>query len=268
MNFMNFQHITSFLRNTGAVASLVAASTVATGFLAPSASAISLVPSDEGEVNVGFENPLAGSYLKLNPLIHKIESLVDPSTGTMSRLFVDIAGTKDTYGDVVFEKFDVGTPAGQPFFRPVALQADGVTPLLEQGQLEVGRFKFNFAEVIDSLTVTFFDTEFFDPDGEGGLGDVGAGTTFEVVETDGIMAGFVPAGANRNIQTVTFENVSMLTLDLGERGAFFQRTGDGVLFQVDGEVSEVSVPEPGTVLGLGALALTGTFGLRKRNKKA
>ncbi|MCA1992477.1 MAG: hypothetical protein LDL41_10650 [Coleofasciculus sp. S288] len=97
------------------------------------------------------------------------------------------------------------------------------------------------AEVIDSLTVTFFDTEFFDPDGEGGLGDVGAGTTFEAIETDGTIAGFVPAGANQNIQTVTFENVSMLTLYLGERGALFQRTVDGVLFQVDGEVSEVSV---------------------------
>ncbi|MCA1992478.1 MAG: hypothetical protein LDL41_10655 [Coleofasciculus sp. S288] len=44
----------------------------------------------------------------------------------------------------MFEEFNVGTPAGVPFFRPVALQADGITPLLEQGQLEVGRFKFNF----------------------------------------------------------------------------------------------------------------------------
>ncbi|MBE9126536.1 MULTISPECIES: LEVG family PEP-CTERM protein [unclassified Coleofasciculus] len=262
---MNFQHITNFLRNTGAVASLVAASTVATGFLAPSASAISFVPTQEGEVNVGFDNPLAGSYLQLNPLIQSIESLVDPSTNTLSRLFVDLAGTPNTYGQVDFLPNDVGTPAGQYFFRPVALQADGETPLVEQGQLEVGRFKFNFAQVIDSLSVTFFDTEFFDANGVGGLGGVGAGTTYEGIETDGTITDYVSAGGNKNFQTVTFENVSMLTLDLGERGAFFTSTGDGVLFQVDGEVS---VPEPGTVLGLGALALTGAFGLRKRNKKA
>lgn len=254
---MNTQKISTFFRHTGAIASLVAAATVATGFMAPSASAISLVPQEEGEVDVGLGACLSPSsetgdpceYLALPSSIASIESLVDDSTETKSRLFVDKSGTPNTYGAVQFAPFDAGTPQGEFWFRPAAMMADGVTPLLESGQLEVGTFKVNFAETLDSLTVRWFDTEY---DGD---------TSFVVDGVFGSVSGVVPAGPDMNIYEQTFTNVNMLTLDLGERGGFFG-TGDGVDFQLEKE----GIPEPASTLGLGALALMGALGLRKRNK--
>ncbi|MEQ8469433.1 LEVG family PEP-CTERM protein [Coleofasciculus sp. E1-EBD-02] len=255
---MNTQKISTFFRHTGTIASLVTAATVATGFMAPSASALSLVPQEEGEVDVGLGACLSPSsetgdpckYLELSSLIGSIESLVDDSTGTKSRLFVDKSGTLNTYGAVQFAPFDTGTPQGEFWFRPAAMMADGVTPLLESGQLEVGTFKVNFAETLDSLTVRWFDTEY---DGD---------TSFVVDGVFGSVSGVVPAGPDQNIYEQTFTNVSMLTLDLGEKGGFLG-TGDGVDFQLE---TTADIPEPATTLGLGALALMGALGLRKRNK--
>ena len=255
---MNTQKISTIFRHTGAIASLVAAATVATGFMAPSASALSLVPSAEGEVDVGLGACLSPSsetgdpceYLELSSLIDSIDSLVDESTGTKSRLFVDKSGTLNTYGAVQFAPFDTGTPQGEFWFRPAAMMADGVTPKLESGQLEVGTFKVNFAETLDSLTVRWFDTEY---DGD---------TSFVVDGVFGSVSGVVPAGPDQNIYEQTFTNVSMLTLDLGEKGGIFG-TGDGVDFQLE---TTADIPEPATTLGLGALGLMGALGLRKRNK--
>ncbi|MFW5763022.1 MAG: PEP-CTERM sorting domain-containing protein, partial [Coleofasciculus sp.] len=125
---MNTQKISTFFRHTGTIASLVAAATVATGFMAPSASALSLVPQEEGEVDVGLGACLSPSsqtgdpctYLTLSPLIGSIESLVDDSTGTKSRLFVDKSGTLNTYGAVQFLPSDGGTPQEGYWFRPAA----------------------------------------------------------------------------------------------------------------------------------------------------
>jgi len=255
---MNTQKISTIFRHTGAIASLVAAATVATGFMAPSASALSLVPQEEGEVDVGLGACLSPSsetgdpceYLELSSLIDSIDSLVDESTGTKSRLFVDKSGTLNTYGAVQFAPFDTGTPQGEFWFRPAAMMADGVTPKLESGQLEVGTFKVNFAETLDSLTVRWFDTEY---DGD---------TSFVVDGVFGSVSGVVPAGPDQNIYEQTFTNVSMLTLDLGEKGGIFG-TGDGVDFQLE---TTADIPEPATTLGLGALGLMGALGLRKRNK--
>lgn len=256
---MNTQKISTFFRHTGTIASLVTAATVATGFMAPSASALSLVPQEEGEVDVGLGACLSPSsetgdpceYLELSSLIDSIESLVDDSTGTKSRLFVDKSGTLNTYGDgaVQFLPFDGGTPQEGYWFRPAAMMADGVTPLEENGQLEVGTFKFNFDETLETLTVRWFDTEL-----EGG-------TSFIV---DGIfdsVSGVVPAGPDQNIYEQTFTNVSMLTLDLGENTE--PGTGDGVDFQLE---TTADIPEPASTLGLGVLGLMGALSLRKRNK--
>ncbi|MBE9129977.1 MULTISPECIES: LEVG family PEP-CTERM protein [unclassified Coleofasciculus] len=255
---MKTQKITAFIGKTGAVASFVAASALTAGFLAPSASAVSLVPDKEGEVNVGLGACLSPSsetgnpckYLELSPWISDVASLIDDSTGTKSRLFVDKAGTKNTYGAIQFKAFDVGTPVSEFWFRPAAMMADGVTPLLEKGQLEVGTYKFDFAKTISSLTVRWFDTEYKDD------------TSFVATGIFGDVSGVVPAGPDRNIYEQTFTDVSSITLNLGERGGRFG-TGDGVNFQI-----EKQVPEPGTAAGLGALAFMSTLGLRKRNKKA
>lgn len=235
--------------NVGAAASI---GFIAAGMVAPSAFAVSLVPQAEGEVNVGFESCLGDgcSYLDVDPLISSIESLTDDSTGTRSRLFVDAAGTDNTYGGVQFLAKDIGTSEGSGdfWFRPVAMAEDGVNTLLENGQLEVGTFKFNFSRVITELNINWFDTE------------RQGGTNYTVFDGDGleIASGTVAAGANNNIFSSTFTNVGAIQLDLGER---YGRTGDGVNFQVD-------VPEPGIILGLGAMVLAGTAGLRRKQENA
>lgn len=259
---MNTQKISTFFRHTGTIASLVAAATVATAFMAPSASALSLVPETEGEVflsNYGFEclkGNNSPTCLTLSGI--SIFSEVDSSTGTRSRLFVDKSGTLNTYGAVQFLPFDGGTPQEGYWFRPAAMmaaedttnsEAVGTQPLLESGQLEVGTFDIFFDETIESLTVRWFDTEY--------EGD----TSFVVDGVFGSVSGVVPAGENNNIYEQTFTNVNMLTLDLGERGGFMG-TGDGVDFQLEKE----GIPEPASTLGLGALGLMGALGLRKRNK--
>ena len=218
-----------------------------TGF-GQAAQALSIVPQQEGEVNVGLGSSLAaGGYLGLSPLVSSILSLEDPSTGTRSRLFVDKAGTNNTYGGIRFQAKDIGTSdaAGLYWFRPVAMQADGVTPFLEQGQLEVGRFQINFAKVMAEVDVTWFDTEFLNA-------SKGQGTGYTVQYADGTSAsGFIAAGANNNIQTTNLKNVTSLILDVGERR---KATGDGVNFSLGATEADV-VPTPNLLVGLGALAV-------------
>lgn len=213
--------------------------------LAP-ASAISLVPQQEGELNVGLGTALANSYIATPGF--SITSLVDSSTGTKSRLFVDKAGTANSYGNgaIQFLASDIGTSevGGSYWFRPVTMQANGVTPLVENGQLEVGTFKFAFDKTIEQLTVRWFDTEYANT------------TSFNVNGSSEI--GFVPAGADKNIYTKTFTNVSSLVLNLGERGGKFG-TGDGVNFQAE------AVPEPMTMAGV-ALAGAGLSWVRRRRQ--
>lgn len=253
---MKLSSLSQSFCNAATVASVIAASTLTIGTLAPSASAVSLVPQQEGEINVGFQNSLSGDdYLTLDPVIESIESIEDSSTGTKSRLFVDKAGTENIYGSLVkFLKFDIGTADRQEsyWFRPVAMK-NSTTPLVEKGQLEVGTFKFTFKETIDKLTLSWFDTEY-----------VGGGTSYVV----GSESGYVPAGKNNNIYSQTFTNVSSLLLNLGQAGSGtlvngnkVNWKGDGVLVTAEAE----TVPEPATV---GALLGLGALGLIKRRKGA
>lgn len=231
------------------------ASVLALGFMGSSARAASLVPQQEGEVNVGFAAPLdGGSYLGLSSIITSIESLTDASTGTKSRLFVDKAGTDNTYGFVQFESTDLGTSdgSGSFWFRPVAMAANGIDPLIEGGQLEVGLFKFTFAKVVQELSLSFFDTEFRNINS-------GKGTSYTVEFGDGSTDKvFVPAGPNNNVQTYSLSSVKAITLDLGEKRG---TTGDGVNVQV-------AVPEPGIIGGLGTLVVVGLLKRRQSNQEA
>ena len=250
---MNNSTVFGSFSKLGFIASLLAGSSLYAGSFAPSASAVSinLVPQSEGEVNVGLGTSLDPSgYLSLNPIIQSVESLVDSSTGTKSRLFVDQASTANQYGNINFLAFDIGTADKNQeyWFRPQAMNYDGNGNLLENGQLEVGTFKFTFSEVLDSLTVRWFDTEYFN-------NQTKEGTTYTVNNVD---SGYVPVGKNNNIFEKTFYDVSDIVLDLGQRRG---KTGDGVNFQV---ATTTSVPEPGVTVGLAALAATGVMGLRKR----
>lgn len=255
---MIHRHFLSLFTPTVAWAIVGAGAISSLGF-ASAAQAVSFVPQQEGEVNVGFTSALGGgSYLNLGPLISSVESLVDPSTGTRSRLFVDRAGTNNTYGGIRFLSKDIGTSEGSGdfWFRPVAMAANGTNPLVENGQLEVGLFKFNFATVIQELNISWFDTEFLNA-------AAGQGTSYTVEYADGSTASaFIRAGANNNVQTSTLNNVTSITLNLGERRG---STGDGVNFQMDGVPVPADVPEPSMLLGLGALATAG-FVQRQRTR--
>lgn len=250
---MNNQTIFNSLAKLGFISSLLTISSLSLGMFAPSASAasINLVPQAEGEVNVGLGESLdPNGYLTLNPIIESVESLVDSSTGSKSRLFVDQASTANQYGLVNFVAFDVGTADKNQeyWFRPQALDYDKNGNLLENGQLEAGTFKFTFARVMDSLTVRWFDTEYFNKKTK-------EGTSYTVNDAN---TGYVPVGKNNSIFEKTFYNVSDIVLDLGERK---DKTGDGVNFQA---TTSTSVPEPGFTVGLAALAATGVMSLRRR----
>jgi hypothetical protein len=143
-------------------------------------------------------------------------SLPDKSTAARSRLFVDRAGTENSYGAIQFSSKDRGTSdtSGDFWLRPVAMNPDEITPLTENGELEVGTFKFNFAQPLADLTVAFFDV------------DKSNGTTYAVeLENGTTETGQVTPGNDSNKVEKTFSNVKSITLTLGKRQG---KNGDGV----------------------------------------
>ncbi|MEQ9000297.1 MAG: LEVG family PEP-CTERM protein [Coleofasciculus sp. B1-GNL1-01] len=262
--------LSTLFRHSATVASLVAASTVTVGLMAPSASAIKLLPPQdiETEINVGVTGSPSGCLDASQciapsdiPWIESIESLVDETSGTKSRLFIDILGTETIYdggtlgiADLLAEDLGTTPPPPGAWFRPSETNADGSVGE-EEGQLEVGTYKFTFTKLIPKLTIKYFDTET--------SATTGVPNFFAEALTDGTLisgANPVPLGEDGNLYFQTWKDVSEITLKLGQDQA---GTGDGVDFQLIKDV-----PEPGTVLGLGTLAMASAFGLRKRNKKS
>ena len=241
-------------RKASFIASLAAVAVVGTGAIAPASQAatISLVPQQEGEVDLDNLACLTATCFTLDDSIFSsVTSEIDSSTQTRSYLFVDAKGTKNTYNDLVnggtftFGIKDLGTtePEKQFWFRPVAVNPNGT--LIEKGQLEVGTFTFEFAKVLSSLNLSFFDTEKEN------------GTSFEVFYADNTsQVVTVAKGPDSNIQDFAFNNVSKIRLNLGERSG---ATGDGVTFQ-----GTASVPEPGMVLGATVAAIAGIAGRRRQ----
>ncbi len=245
-------------------AKILTAATLGFGIFtfAPTANATSLVPTTEGEIkttNLGCLNATncIDTTDSAHPFTYSVTSLdydvdgVNPEFG-LSRLFVDNRSTANTYDlGISFGTTDAGTnpPAGEYWFRPVAMLANGST--FEAGQLEVGKFLFDFlGKTVASVTLDLFDVE--DKD------------FTQVLKVNGLApnpAIVAATGSNGNRQKVTFNNVSSFEIQLGKPGpnSVFQNTGDGVGMQV-------SVPEPGTVASLGVLAVAGMFGLRKGKK--
>ncbi|MBD2419091.1 LEVG family PEP-CTERM protein [Anabaena cylindrica FACHB-243] len=206
------------------------------------AQAASLVPQSEEEVTFGVPNSFGYTITSID---------YDGAGGNLaSRLFIDNRLTVDTYpGPINFKKTDGGTNPDGFWFRPVAVAGDG-TPL-EKGQLEVGKFNFNFGAIGKTIKLNIFDVE-----------DIGT-------LIDNIVGGVNPAsiaivpGANSNIQSVILKNVKSFDIKLGLIGGTkFPTTGDGARL----EIETVPVPEPTTILGLGALGMAGAFGLRKSKK--
>lgn len=233
----------------------------------PTAHAGTLIPQEEGEVKLTNVECIASTCIDTQASYgYKVTSLgydYDPQNPNfgLSRLFVDKNSTVNNWGfGISFKSQDAGTnPAnGEYWFRPVAYYASqaeaqptGAATPAEGGQLEIGRFKFEFAQTLSELTLGFFDIEDANRTG--------------ILEVNGIpVEQLLAAGPDGNMQSLTLKNVSSFVLQLGNPGpdSKFKETGDGV--RLSGLTA--STPEPGTVVSLGALAVAGMFGLRQRRK--
>ncbi|NJL57093.1 PEP-CTERM sorting domain-containing protein [bacterium] len=225
-----------------------ATASLALGLLAAPASAIDLVPQQEGEVNVGL-GCYSDNCVALPSFIKSIASLQDATSGTRSRLFVDVVSTANKYGSTEFLSKDAGTNSEGFWFRPSEYnESTGYSE--EKGQLEVGTFTISFTKMMKELTVDFFDVEKAFNTGILAIN----GQSLETAD-------FMNAGANSNIQSRTLSNVSSITLKLGWDD--LNGTGDGANFRMDG----VPVPEPASIFGLLAIGGLGAGSLLKNKKQ-
>jgi hypothetical protein len=224
----------------------------------PAAHAASLIPEQEGEIktNLGCLDPT--KCIDTTSLGYTVTSLDFDGAGGYgaSRLFVDDRSTSNTYEGsglkVSFGTKDAGTNTGvnEYWLRPVAITESGQLP--ENGQLEVGRFLFEFTEEMSEITLDFFDVE-----------DIGTGVL--LINGQAVDDLMLSAGKNNGIQALTFYNVKSFEVQLGNAYSTNPKYGDGVnLSGIKG--TPKAVPEAGTTLGLGALAVAGMFGLRQRKK--
>ena len=219
---------------------------------APAAHAANFIPQQEGEVltNLGYLDGNAATNIDTSDLGFSVTSLSYDEDFGLSRLFVDQVGTANDYGSgsfgISFGEFDAGTNAeeGKFMLRSVAYDDNG-NPL-EGGRLEIGRFKFDFDRMYEKIELDLLDVE---TSGFSGILKVNG----ESVE-DMLLA----AGENNATQTLTLNNVSSFEIQLGDPSGF-NGIGDGVNL-----AGVQSVPEPTTTLSLGALAVAGMFGVKKR----
>ena len=225
---------------------------------APAANAASLIPQQEGEIQLTNLQTLdPNQTIDTNPFGFSVTSLEFDDAEKpgieygLSRLFVDAKGTENSYGSgtgaVKFGTRDGGTTENENEFwlRAAAIQTDGVAS--EGGELEVGRFLFEFERELEEITIDFFDVESF-------------GSGILEVNGNSVTDMLLVAGDNGNTQSLTLNNVSSLVLQLGNTNGVGK--GDGVT--ISGVQAVESVPEPTTTLSLGALAVAGMFGVKKR----
>ncbi|MFN6559604.1 MAG: LEVG family PEP-CTERM protein [Nostoc sp. ChiSLP01] len=233
------------------LATTIAASTIGLNVIGgiSKAQAASLVPPVEGEIKLTNVACLTGNCIDTVPYGYTVTSQNYNANYKPSLLFSDDSATSNSYGfGISFAKPDAGTNsiAGENWFRPVAIRSNGELP--ENGQLEVGKFTFNFTSTISELVLSFFDVE-----------DIGT----SILSVNGNpFVGTISPGDNANIKKVTLTNVNSLELKLGNIGGKFA-TGDGVRLDVN-----QTVPEPGTTMSLGVLGLVALFGLQKRRKNS
>ncbi|MEM7554465.1 MAG: LEVG family PEP-CTERM protein [Cyanobacteria bacterium P01_A01_bin.84] len=252
---------------------VLAVSTVALSVFvtAGSANAQSFVPQQEGEVKLTNLNCLTGNCIETeNNYGFKVTSLdyfQDLTDGNgqplansnkygKSLLFVDQKGTANDYGfGIKFKANDAGTnPITEAFWlRPLGMDKDG-NPI-EGGELEVGRFLFEFVNPVASLDLDFLDVE----------EDKFPFSSILKVNGNNNFAQSLEKGPDDNIQTVKLKNVSSFVVQLGNPGVnsdIFKKTGDGVNLQV------AKTPEPTVTFSLAALAIAGMFGAKKRRNSA
>jgi hypothetical protein len=233
--------------------SKLAAATISLGaatLMAPAAMAGSMVPTSEGEVNVGLGYVDVSNATNIGSIagITSITSLTDPTSGEKSRLFVDETSTANYYSaDYQFDAKDVGTNGSGLWYRASNVE--------EKGQLESGLFQIDFAQAIASLAIDFFDVEFSKQTGivsyvtsDGTVVD--ANDFIDWYEIDYDANGIAIDG---QYHSRLYSDVKSIVLKIGQDTA--SGTGDGVLFRLSSQGGEgADVPEPGMVLGLSGLA--------------
>ncbi|MDJ0601980.1 MAG: LEVG family PEP-CTERM protein [Crocosphaera sp.] len=247
---------------------------------------VPLVPQQEGEVDLLQSSGIAcldpNQCLDVPSLvgpITNIESLVDSTTGTKSRLFVDNFGTVNSYGTgksrVQFGTIDLpgdGTTSpivdddGNPiyWYRPSERQLNGGTE--ERGNLEVGTFTFSFSPTIPEIKIQYFDVESGNTTGL--LGAIDRSQT-DATLVSGANPIPIPVG-DKTIYEQIWADVNYITIKLGNDTML--GTGDGVNFiitnRIDNNVDPTAVPEPLTMLGAGAAVGFGGFFKRKLAKSS
>ena len=219
---------------------------------APAAQAGSFLPQQEGEIglkNINFLNENDQRNIDTSELGFSVTSLKYSEDYGLSRLFVDQKGTENQYGSgIKFQVKDQGTNEknNEFMFRSVAYDKDG-NPV-EGGELEIGSFLFEFDRAYEKIELDFLDVE---TSGFSGILKVNG---------ESVSNKLLAAGKDNEIQKLTLENVSSFEIQLGDPSGF-NGVGDGV------NLSGIqSVPEPTTTFSLGALAVAGMFGMKKRKK--
>lgn len=221
--------------------------------IAPIAEAAPLIPDEEAEVDVSAAGCLEADKCITDLTefgIASITSLVDDSTGTASRLFVDTQLTANIYSDpdAEFNNYVEFLESGDEGTRPLEFVYRPSTDE-ENGRLEVGTFRIDFLAPMTELIVDFFDVEWFRTTAVLGIN----GEEFETPD-------YIETGSD--VVSRVYEGVTSILLQVGFDQDGENRTGDGVSFALrtpDG----AAVPEPGSIVALSALA--GGFLLKRRN---
>ncbi|KST64952.1 LEVG family PEP-CTERM protein [Mastigocoleus testarum] len=222
------------------------------------AKAMNLVPQREGEIELTnmsciVDNADCINTTSLGYTVTSKDPVSNDNYG-FSRLFSDKKSTTNTWGlEINFNQTDEGTnPQTDAFwFRPVAY--DNNNNVIENGRLEYGVFEFNFAQTANEVKLSFLDVE---ESPFTGILQVNGDSNSQPI--------FLPAAGDDETQYLVLNNVDSFVVQLGNPGdnsTKFSSTGDGVNLQV-------SVPEPGTVLSIGALAIAGMFGLRRKHNNS
>ncbi len=238
------------------VAATILGTSISMGLAAamPAAHAISLIPQQEGEITTDL-GCVSATCIDTTSMGFSVESLNYNNQFSASRLFVDKNGTTNSWGlGIKFKATDLGTnpDATQYWYRPVAIKSNG--SLVENGQLEVGRFLFNFDKAYEEVSLDFVDVE-----------DSGFSGILEVNGQS--ISTLLNAGPNNGTQSLTLKNVKSFVIQMGNPGKNYGinsnfTTGDGV--RLSGLAATKAVPEPTTTLGLGAMAVAGLLGLRRK----
>jgi len=256
------------------ITSTIAVSIFGLGLTAgiPAANAVlNLVPQREGEIKLSNVNCIVDATDCIDTqqeLGYTVTSLPFDYDGQqnqygISRLFVDNTTTANTWHGssglgISFAMNDMGTnpTPNQFWFRPVAYLGTepGSLPTgttVENGQLEVGRFRFDLGREFSEVSFNFFDIE--------------ASNFTGILEVNGQrISRLLNGGPDGNLQQLTLSNVRSFVVQFGKPGAngdLFSQNGDGVQIQI------TAVPEPGTLMGMGTVVLAGILGLRQRKKQ-